>query len=129
MAAELQALAWAGLLAAVQFVLMAVPANMQLGPAWTTGPRDEPRTLHGVAGRLNRAFLNHMEGLILFAAGVVVVVLGEATSGFTAACAWIYLAARVLYIPAYASGVRYLRSVIWSIGFLATVALFLAAIL
>ena len=38
---ELTALALAGLLQAAQYVLMAVPANLELGPERTLGPRDE----------------------------------------------------------------------------------------
>ncbi len=41
MTPELTALALAGLLQAVQFVLMAVPANLELGPGYTS-PRAIP---------------------------------------------------------------------------------------
>jgi len=128
MTPELTALALAGLLQFFQIVLMAVPANLQLGPHKTGGPRDEPLELTGMAGRLHRAMNNHFEGLILFTIAVVVVTLGQQADGYTAACAWVYLGARVLYIPAYASGIPYLRSVIWAVGFLATVAMIMAAL-
>ena len=73
-----------------------------------------------MAGRLKRAFDNHFDGLILFTIAVVVVVLGNASSTTTETCAWIYLAARILYVPAYASGIFLVRSLIWSVGFGAT---------
>jgi uncharacterized MAPEG superfamily protein len=129
MTPELTALALAGLLQAAQFALMAVPANRQLGPRRTMGPRDEPMALTGRAGRLKRAMENHFEGLILFTLAVVVVSLSGAASGFTALCAWIYLAARVLYVPAYAFGLTPWRSVAWGVGFLATLAMIVAALL
>lgn len=129
MPTEVTVLALAGLWQVVQFVLMAVPANAQLGTDKTAGPRDEPLALTGVAGRLKRAMDNHFEGLILFTVAVVVVTLGERSSGLTATCAWLYLGARVLYVPAYASGAPYLRSAIWAVGFGATVAMLLAGVL
>ena len=79
--------------------------------------------------RLARALDNHFEGLILFTLAVVVVTLGDAASPFTAACAWTYLAARVPYVPAYAFGLAPWRSLVWLIGFLATLAMILAAII
>ena len=129
MAVELQVLGWAVLLAAVQLVLYAVPANLQLGPDYTAGPRDERRELTGVAGRLHRAFLNHVEGLVLFTGAVVVVVVGHASTPATEAGAATYLAARVLYVPAYAGGIPYLRSAIWAVGFGATLSMLVAALL
>jgi uncharacterized MAPEG superfamily protein len=129
MTPELTVLALAGILQIIQFVLMAVPANIQLGTDWTAGPRDTPRELSGTAGRLKRAMDNHFEGLILFTIAVVVVTLGNQSSAYTAACAWVYLAARVAYIPAYVSGIAGLRSVIWFVGFGATAAMIAAALL
>ncbi len=57
-----------------------------------------------MTGRLLRALNNHFEGLILFTLAVVVVTLSGQSTPFTAACAWTYLAARILYVPAYAIG-------------------------
>lgn len=132
MTAELTALTLAALLQVVQFGLMAIPANLELGTRATLSPRDgeslvsqlSPRT-----ARLHRALSNHFEGLILFTIAVVVVTLSEAASPLTGACAWIYLAARVLYIPAYAFGWTPWRSLIWSTGFAATTVMLIAALL
>ncbi len=131
MTPELTVLALAGLLQGVQYVLMAVPANRELGPGYTMGPRDRSRMdeLSPLAGRLYRALNNHFEALILFTLAVVVVTLGPGTGPFTAGCAWVYLAARVLYVPAYASGTTMLRSVIWGTGFAATMAMIVVSLL
>ncbi len=135
MTPELTALALAGLLQGLQFVLMAVPANLELGPGKTFSPRDPDRMgkplveqLSPVTGRLYRALNNHFEGLILFTLAVVVVTLSGQSTPFTAACAWVYLAARVLYIPAYAFGLVPWRSVIWTFGFAATMAMIVACL-
>ena len=135
MTPELTALALAGLLQAVQYLLMSVPANLELGTAKTLSPRDPHRLgkpiieqLSPVSGRLVRALNNHFEGLILFTLAVVVVTLSNQSTPFTAACAWVYLAARVLYVPAYAFGWNPWRSVIWFVAFLATVAMIVATL-
>ncbi len=136
MTPELTALALAGLLQGVQYVLMAVPANFELGTAKTLSPRDPDRLgkplieqVSPVTGRLFRALDNHFEGLILFTLAVVVVTLSGQSSAFTATCAWAYLAARVVYVPAYAFGWTPWRSLIWMVGFGATMAMIVAALL
>jgi uncharacterized MAPEG superfamily protein len=135
MTPELTALTLAGLLQVVQFALMSIPANLELGPGKTLGPRDPDRLgkplieqVSPRTGRLFRALNNHFEGLILFTLAVVVVTLSGQSSGFTAACAWIYLVARILYVPAYAFGLVPWRSLIWFAGFSATTLMLLAAL-
>lgn len=128
MTTELTVLALAALLQAVQFVAFSVAANRQVGAKVAMGPRDHAPALTGTAGRLQRALNNHFEGLILFTMAAVVVTLGGQASGVTAACAWIYLAARILYVPAYAYGWVPWRSVIWAVGFFATMVMILAAL-
>ncbi len=128
MPVELKVLGYAALLQVVQFIVMAVPVNLQLGVAYTAGNRDEQRQATGVPGRLKRALENHSEGLILFTIAVLVVVLGEASNPMTENCAWAYLWARILYVPAYASGIFMVRSLIWSVGFVATALMLIAAL-
>ena len=130
MTPELTALALAGLLQAGQFVLFAMPANIELTPAYTSSPRDAPppRPMSRLTARLQRALNNHFEGLILFTLAVVVVTLGRQSSPVTESAAWVYLAARVAYIPAYAFGWSPWRSAIWGIGFVATLIMLIAAL-
>jgi uncharacterized MAPEG superfamily protein len=136
MTPELTVLALAGVLQGIQFVLMSVPANLELGPGKTASPRDPQRLgkpvqelLSVKTGRLYRALNNHFEGLILFTLAVVVVTLGDKGTGLTAACAWTYLGARILYIPAYYFGWAPWRSLIWFVGFLSTMLMILSALI
>ncbi|TCP62221.1 putative MAPEG superfamily protein [Rhodovulum bhavnagarense] len=131
MTPELYALALAILVQAVQFALLAIPANMELGTKYTLSPRDEPPTdqLSRQTARAQRALNNHFEGLILFTAAVVLITVSEQSTWFTALCAWIYLAARIAYVPAYTRGWVPARSLIWTTGFAATILMTLAALL
>jgi uncharacterized MAPEG superfamily protein len=133
---ELTALACAGLLQMVQYLLMAIPANLELGTGKTLSPRDPQRLgkplIEQVSvrtGRLFRALDNHFEALILFTLAVVVVTLSGQGSPFTAACGWVYVAARILYVPAYAFGWVPWRSYIWAVGWAATVAMLVSALI
>ena len=131
MTTELTVLTLAALLQGVQFVVYAVPANRELGPGYTMSARDRDpsRALSDRTARLGRALDNHFEGLILFGIAVGVVQMSAQNTAFTAACAWVYLIARVLYVPAYAMGLRPHRSLIWVIGFAATMLMLLAALI
>ena len=80
-------------------------------------------------GRLRRAVANHFEALALFTVAVMVVTLSGKASGLTAICAWVYLAARVLYVPAYAFGWSPWRSAIFAVGATATMVMLLAALI
>jgi uncharacterized MAPEG superfamily protein len=131
MTPELTALTLAALLQIVQFSLFAVPANIQIGSGYLMSARDrEPsRKMSATTARLGRAFENHFEGLILFGIAVAVIQMSGQNSALTGACAWVYLAARVLYVPAYFFGWSPGRSIIWAVGFFATLILLIAALI
>lgn len=136
MTPELTILTLAALLQVVQFFLMSVPANIELGPGKTTSPRDRSKLggsledqVSDKTGRLFRAFNNHFEGLILFSIAVFIITFSDQGNAITALLCAIYLVARILYIPAYYFGWRPWRSYIWFAGFMATVGLLVAALL
>lgn len=60
---------------------------------------------------------------------MVVVTLSNQSTPLTQACAWTYLGARILYVLAYAFGLVPWRSLIWIVGFLATMLMIGAALL
>lgn len=113
MAFELQMVAVAILIGIVHLLWAAAAAQPQRGLKWNAGPRDEPVVLTGVAGRLERAFANFRETFPFFAALVVIDYLGGRLGELTSLGALIYVAARAAYIPLYAFGVPYVRSLTW----------------
>lgn len=136
MTPELTALALAAMLQVLQFVLMAVPTNIELPRGKTLSPRDRKRLggdiqdqVSDKTARLIRAWENHFESLALFTIAVIVVSLANTNTAFTATCAWTYLVARILYIPAYYFGLTPWRSLIWFVGFLAAPCMLIAALL
>ena len=136
MTPELTALALAALLQCVQFLLMAIPTNIELAPGKTLSPRDRTRLGGDIqdqvsdrTARLIRAWENHFESLALFTIAVIVVSLANTNTTFTAICAATYLIARILYIPAYYFGLTPWRSLIWFVGFLAAPFMLIATLI
>lgn len=123
MAPELSALTCAVLLQVVAIGIAGAQMNRELGPRYNAGPRDQTVDMSPRLGRLRRAVTNGFEGLAMFAPLVLILVLAGKTSSLTATAAWIYVAARVLYIPAYGLGLAPWRSLIWLAGLIATLTL------
>ena len=73
------------------------------------------------------AMNNGYEGFPLFAAAVLVAHAQGADSQWLNGLAALYIATRVLYIPLYIKGWGSARSIVWIIGFISIVALFVKA--
>lgn len=129
MTTELTALALAAILQAGQIFLAAIVMNTDIGADWNVGPRDSQPEFSAMTGRLRRAVNNHFEALVFFTIAVVVISISGKGNGLTAVAAWVYLAARILYIPAYAFGWSPWRTVIWGVGFAATMLMIVIALL
>lgn len=128
MTPELMALTLAALLQVLQFCCYSVASISQVGINVAAGSRDRPITLTGTAGRLQRAMNNHFEGLILFTIAVVVITYTDQSDTSTMLASFIYLGARILYVPAYVFNLTPWRSLIWFVGLAATVYILLAAL-
>lgn len=78
--------------------------------------------------RLRRALANHVENSALFLTAVVLVELTGSHSLLTALCAWVYVAARALYLPAYAFGWVPWRTRIFALGAVNTAIMIVASL-
>lgn len=117
---ELTVLALAGLLLLAHVLIAARYKTMQYGIHWNAGARDEELPpLNPIAGRLDRARANFLETLPLAIIGLLGVVVAGKADGLTALAAWVWLAARVVYLPLYWAGVPYVRSAVWGVALLA----------
>ena len=114
---ELHVLALSIVLGFVHIMAQARAATMQRGYRWNASARDEPvPPLTRVGGRLGRASRNFMETFPFFAAAVLMVVVAQRTSDWSLWGAYLYLGARIAYLFAYASGIFFVRSVIWTVA-------------
>ena len=97
--------------------LQAMLATRELGSRWNAGPRDEAREHRGVlAGRAARASANFRETYPGFVALALAVVALKDPSGWGLAGAWLWLVARLVYIPLYLAGIAYIRSLVWLVS-------------
>jgi uncharacterized MAPEG superfamily protein len=92
-------------------------------------PRDQQAALTGWGRRAVAAHLNGFEAFPPFAAAVLVAIVAGADPIWTNRLAVVFVAARALYTPLYILDLDLLRSTVWSVGFLATAALFLLPML
>ncbi|WP_417241934.1 MAPEG family protein [Celeribacter sp.] len=130
MTPDLIPLALVGLMHIAQFVVASYMANVDLGPGYTTSPRDRApsREMRITTARMLRAYDNHVQMFPFFAAALLALHVTGQTSGVTLAAAWVYLAARLVYIPAYALGWKPWRSYVWIVAMASVATLFLAAL-
>lgn len=92
----------------------------QYGVDWNMGARDEHLPpLNDVAARLERARDNFLETLPVAMIALGGVVLADKASDLTAIAAWVWLGARVIYLPLYWAGVPKVRTYVWAIALLA----------
>lgn len=117
MSIEIRMLAWAVVLGIVQLLLASTTMTAQRGTRWNASARDgTPAPLTGVAARLERALHNFLETFAFFAAAALAVVLTQRADAHTALGAQLYFWARVVYVPLYAAGIPYVRSLVWLVS-------------
>ncbi|MBA3548292.1 MAG: MAPEG family protein [Nannocystis sp.] len=97
----------------------------QVGNRYTVGARDENLQPTHLAGRLERAQRNFGETFPLFAAVVLALQVTGKADTWTALGAELYLGGRIAYLPAYASGLPWIRTICWQV---ATIGLVIATV-
>ena len=119
MTTEIIVLAWGCILALVHIFVAVRFKTRQYGTKWNVGARDEELPApQPIVGRLARAQVNFFETFPIFAAAALLVGVAGLDDRWTAVGAWLWLAARIAYLPLYALGVPVVRT----IAFLVSVA-------
>jgi uncharacterized MAPEG superfamily protein len=81
------------------------------------GPRDQEPPLPVYGARAAKALGNMHEALPVFIALALLNITNSSDTGSALTAAWVFLGARVLYVPAYLVGIVGLRSAVWSVAF------------
>ena len=92
-------------------------------------PRAQQAALEGFGARAVAAHLNGFESFAPFAAAVLVAHLSDAPVAVVDLLASVFVSARVLYVACYLADLAALRSAVWTVGFLATLGLFVSPLL
>jgi len=114
---ELKILALGALLLFIHIFAATRFKTAQYGRAWNVGARDEALPApNAMAGRTMRAQANFQETFPIAIVALLGVVLANKTNATTALGGWIWLGARVVYLPLYAAGVPVVRTIVWTLG-------------
>jgi uncharacterized MAPEG superfamily protein len=127
MPVELKMLAWSVALGLAYVLLPLLISVFQRGLAWNTSNRDvEGKPFTGAAARIDRASRNFLETFAFFAAAAIAVVVAQRTNASTALGVQLYFWARVVYLPVYAIGIPYLRTLVWGVSIVGIVSVLTA---
>ena len=115
MTPEFIVLAFTLILALVQILWAAAARTSELGLKWNAGARDGETPAPGkLAGRLMRAQANLFETLPIFIAAVIMAhITGKDGQMLTFVGTHLYFFGRVFYLPLYALGIPFIRSLVW----------------
>ena len=112
MPVELKILALGAVLLFVHIFTATRFKTAQYGRTWNVSARDEaPPPPNAMTGRTMRAQANFQETFPIAIVALLGVVVAGRTSPMTALGGWIWLGARVVYLPLYAAGVPVIRTI------------------
>jgi len=117
MPVEIKIAAFGALLLLVHIFAAVHLKTKQYGRAWNVGARDEALPpLNPVPARLARAQANFQETFAIAIVALLGVVIAGRTSSWTAIGGWIWLGARIIYLPLYGFGVPVWRTATFAVS-------------
>jgi uncharacterized MAPEG superfamily protein len=125
---ELSILLLYGLVTAITLGLKVTGMMVTLDIGYLLSSRDEKRSLDGMIGRLDRALNNALVALALVTPPILIIGLRDQSSAQSLLAAQVFLAARLVYLPAYVFGIVGIRTLVWVAGFAATLFLYFLAL-
>jgi len=98
---------------------------LEVGLPKLAGNRDGLSPMSGWVGRAQRAHLNMLENLVLFAPLVLIADIASRNNAATGLGAQIFFWARLVYAVVYITGIPWLRTTIWGISVAGMVMIFM----
>lgn len=116
---------------ALMILITKVPVAMAMaddGGYDNRHPRLQQARLNGFGARALAAHQNMIEAFPVFAAGVLLALVTGTTGYWASILAVVFVVARIIYTILYLADFPVLRSMIWTVGFAASVGLMVLAI-
>ena len=124
MSTDLKILAWVAALTALMWLPYILTRLLNSGLMRTLNYEADSDPLPAWAARAKKAHYNAIENLVPFAAVVLVANLTATSNATTAMWATIYLWARVVHYLGYTTAIPFVRTLSFSVGWLATMIIF-----
>ena len=118
---DLQMLVWSAVLALVEMLIAVLAAIAAVGLPALVGNREGLPPFTGLALRAQRAHLNMIENLAIFAIFVIVAQLTGRSNVTTALGATLFFWARLVYAIVYLAGIPWVRTAVWAVSFVGMV--------
>lgn len=114
---ELLALLVTGVMAYLAIFVQTNHGSIAYGMAHSLSNRATSVEETALGGRLSRAVNNSIEAVAYFTPLVLVAQFSDTSNTWTQYAAIVFMASRILYLPAYAFGLVPVRSIVWMTGF------------
>lgn len=119
MTTELFVLALGAVLLVVHILVAIHFKTQQYGVKWNMGARDEDKdSLDEIPARLERASENFRETFPLAIVALGGLTIAGKGTDLTAIAAWLWLGARIAYLPIYWAGIAKIRTLVWMVSML-----------
>ena len=111
---ELTCLELSVILWVAHVLTQALTARGEFGDDYLFSPRDAKVSPKGLnVGRASRALHNYIENLVPFVGMDLALIATQHTGGLGAT---IWIIARIIYLPVYMMGIKYVRTACWLVG-------------
>ena len=113
---DLQMLTWSAALAIVQMLIAVLAAISAVGLPMLVGNREGLPAYTGWVLRSQRAHINMLESLVIFAIFVIVAQLAGRANAMTALGTTLFFWGRVAYVIVYLAGIPWVRTLVWAVS-------------
>jgi len=123
MTIELSLLVWSTGLVALYVSVQSILYRMQHGVEFAATGRDDEPAPNRWNQRAQKALRNLNETYPVFVVLAVAAAMGHG-NGLSLAGTWVYLGARLVYLPLYVLGIKYIRSLVWIVSAIGLIMMF-----
>lgn len=104
-------------------MLQGASGTLMNGIGWGLSNRQTAAKDSPFYDRLSRTITNHIHAMLMFVPLVFILHMADLSTTMTMRATIIFVIARLAYAVVYVMGITFIRSLMWGVGFLSTLAL------